>query len=96
MRTMSRETGHARLIAQIYAEAALSPTLAEVVRRQLHALRTAIAQLIPDSHPGDSAQIAEAFVSVCIGYSEQLAVRGDLDPAPFSEALMAILEHGTS
>jgi TetR/AcrR family transcriptional regulator, transcriptional repressor of aconitase len=96
MRTMSRETGHARLIAQIYAEAALSPTLAEVVRDQLHALRTAIAQLIPDSHPGDSAHIAEAFVSVCIGYSEQLAVRGDLDPAPFSEALMAILEHGTS
>lgn len=37
-------------------------------------------------------QIAEAFVAVLVGYSQQLAVRGDLDPSPFATALMAILE----
>ncbi|MBA4023222.1 MAG: TetR/AcrR family transcriptional regulator [Gordonia sp.] len=96
MRTISRETGHARLVAQIYAEAALSPALAEVVRVQLDGLRTAIAELIPGDHPGDPAQIAEAFVAVLVGYSEQLAVRGDVGSEPFSAALMAILENGTS
>ena len=31
-------------------------------------------------------------MAICSGYSEQLAVRGDLDPAPFAKALMAILK----
>jgi AcrR family transcriptional regulator len=96
IRTMSQETGHARLVAQIYAEAALSPALAKVVRAQLNELRTAIAELIPDTHPGDPAQIAEAFVAVLVGYNEQLAVRGDVGSEPFSAALMAILANGTS
>jgi len=47
--------------------------------------------LIPVDSPSDAGQIAEAFVSICSGYSQQLAVRGDLDPAPFAKALMAIL-----
>src|ERR1700678_384026 len=93
VRTLAREKGHARLVAQIYAEAALSPALAAIVAQQLAATRAAVAQLIPDDRPnGDAEQIAEAFVVVCSGYSQQLAVRGDLDPAPFTRAAMAVLE----
>jgi AcrR family transcriptional regulator len=91
VRALARETGHARLVAQIYAEAAVSPTLAAVVQEQLAAMRAAIVDLLPDDQNGDAGQIAEAFVAVCSAYREQLAVRGDLDPAPFTRALMAIL-----
>jgi AcrR family transcriptional regulator len=91
VRTLAREKGHARLNAQIYAEAALSPALAEIVGQQLSTLRAAVAGLISDSD-GEAAQTAEAFVALCSGYSQQLAVRGDLDPAPFARALMAIVD----
>lgn len=94
LRTLSRKTGHARLVAQIYAEAALSPPLAEVVRGQLLELRTAVAELVPDDHPDDPMYVAEAFVAICGGYSEQLTVRGDLDAAPFVAAVMAIVDRG--
>ncbi|MDO8210657.1 TetR/AcrR family transcriptional regulator [Conexibacter sp. CPCC 206217] len=92
VRSLARAQGHARLTAQIYAEAALSPALAAIVQQQLAAMRAAVAELLPDERSGDARQIAEAFVTICSGYSQQLAVRGDLDPAPFSAALMAILE----
>ena len=88
---MTREDQHARFVAQIYAEAAVSLRLAEVVGRQLAAMRAAIAELVPDPQRHRAAQIAEAFVSLCIGYNQQLAIRGDLDPAPFAAALMAII-----
>lgn len=92
VRVLAREKGHARLVAQIYAEAALSPALAAVVQQQLAALRATVAGLIPgDRAPAEDAAIAEAFVAVCGGYSEQLAVRGDVDPAPYTRALMAIV-----
>lgn len=91
VRALAREKGHARLVAQIYAEAALSPALAAVVQQQLAALRAAVAALIPAAQAAEAEAIAEAFAAVCIGYSEQLAVRGDLDPAPFTRALMAIV-----
>jgi len=89
---LARDKGHARLVAQIYAEAALSPALAAIVAQQLTEMRRALAGLIPVDSPSDAGQIAEAFVSICIGYSQQLAVRGDLDPAPFAKALMAIIQ----
>jgi AcrR family transcriptional regulator len=92
VRVLSRTKGHARLTAQVYAEAALSPALAAVVEQQLSALRAAVAELVPADGSGDAEQIAEAFVAVCSGYSQQLAVRGDLDPAPFTRALLAILD----
>jgi AcrR family transcriptional regulator len=88
IRALARDTGHARLVAQIYAEAAISPPLAAVVQRQLSAMRAAVAALIPD---GDAAR-AEAFVALCGAYNSQLAVRGDVDSAPFTTALMTILE----
>ncbi|WIV56098.1 TetR/AcrR family transcriptional regulator [Amycolatopsis nalaikhensis] len=91
IRTSAREDDHARLVAQIYAEAAVSPPLAELVRRQLDDLRTAVAALLPGREPAEAERIAEAFVSLCMGYNQQLAVRGDLDPAPFTAALVAII-----
>src|ERR1700733_3965446 len=93
IRAMAREEGHARLVAQIYAEAAISPPLAALVQQQLADLRDAVAALLPGRQQADAARIAEAFVAVCHGYGQQLAVRGDLDPAPFTTALMAIIDH---
>jgi AcrR family transcriptional regulator len=92
VRTMAREKGHARLVAQIYAEAALSPALATIVQEQLAAMRAAVVELLPPTRSSDAAQISEAFVAICSSYNQQLAVRGDLDPAPFTRALMAILK----
>jgi AcrR family transcriptional regulator len=92
IRTMARDKDHARLVAQIYAEAAISPPLAALVRQQLTALRDSIAALLPDRRPADVARIAEAFAALGLGYSQQLAVRGDLDTTPFATALMAIID----
>ncbi|GAB3168393.1 hypothetical protein GCM10027258_95030 [Amycolatopsis stemonae] len=92
IRTLAREEDHARLVAQIYAEAAVSPPLADLVHRQLDNLRTEVAALLPGREPADASRIAEAFVALCHGYNQQLAVRGDVDPAPFTAALLAITE----
>jgi AcrR family transcriptional regulator len=92
VRVLAREQGHARLTAQVYAEAALSPGLAAIVERQLSEMRQAVVDLLPVGRYEDPEQIAEAFVAVCSGYNQQLGIRGDLDPAPFVTALMAILE----
>jgi AcrR family transcriptional regulator len=92
VRTMANEQDHARLVAQIYAEAAVSAPLAALVQRQLDDLRTAVAALLPDRTARRADDVAEAFVALCHGYGQQLAVRGDLDPGPFTAALMAIVE----
>ncbi|WP_372460262.1 TetR/AcrR family transcriptional regulator [Nocardia coffeae] len=92
VRTLARETGHAKLTAQIMAEAALSPALSTIVQDQLTALRNAVINLLPQDDIQDPDQIAEAFVAICSGYNQQLAIRGDLDPTPFTNALLAILD----
>jgi AcrR family transcriptional regulator len=92
VRALARDEGHARLTAQIYAEAAVSPALAKVVRRQLDRLRSAVVELIPGRRGDEAEATAEAFVALSSGYAQQLAVRGDLDPAPFARALIAIVE----
>jgi hypothetical protein len=55
-------------------------------------MRAAIAELVPDPRRPQAAQIAEGVVALCVSYSQQLAIRGDLDPAPFTAALMAIIK----
>ena len=90
-RAMARDEGHARLVAQIYAEAAISPPVAAVVQQQLARVRDAVAALMPERSGADTGQVAEAFVALCVGYLQQLAVRGDVDSAPFAAALMAIV-----
>jgi AcrR family transcriptional regulator len=92
VRTMARDHDHARLVAQIYAEAAISPALGVVVQQQLSDLRVAVIDLLPHHKDTDAARIAEGVVAVSVGYSQQLAVRGDLDPSPFTTALMSILD----
>jgi len=92
VRALARESDHARLVAQIYAEAAVSPPLAAVVQQQLAAMRAAVAELVPEGRRRDAGQIAEAFVALFSSYNQQLAIRGDLDPAPFTAALMAIIK----
>ncbi|MFJ9174440.1 TetR/AcrR family transcriptional regulator [Streptomyces sp. NPDC102360] len=92
IRTLAREEGHARLVAQIYAEAAVSANLASLVARQLKELRQAVVALLPDHEPAHADRIAEAFVALCQAYSQQLAVRDDVDPAPFAAALVAITQ----
>ncbi|WP_208608534.1 hypothetical protein [Amycolatopsis pretoriensis] len=67
------------------------PPLAALVDRQLDDLRTAVAALLPHLESAEAARIAEAFVALCHGYSQQLAVRTDVDPTPFTAALMAII-----
>lgn len=92
VRAMAREEDHARLVAQINAEAAVTPALGALVRGQLDDLRTALVALLPGREPAKAERIAEAFIALCGGYSQQLAVRGDLDPAPFAAALATIIE----
>jgi AcrR family transcriptional regulator len=91
VRAMAQEKGHARLIAQIYAEAAVSPALAAIVEAQLAAMRAAVVRLLPQTRGDDTESIAEAFVALSSAYNQQLAIRGDLDPAPFVKALVAIV-----
>ncbi|MBT0768659.1 TetR/AcrR family transcriptional regulator [Kineosporia sp. J2-2] len=92
VRARAAESGHARLVAQIYAEAAVSPALAEIVREQLASVRAHVAGLVPARRRADAGQIAEAFVALSMSYNQQLAVRGDFDPAPFTAALVAIID----
>jgi len=78
--------GHARLVAQIYAKRHF-PRRCGNRAQQLTEMRRATRSLIPVDSPTMRTD-RRAFVSICIGYSQQLAVRGDLDPAPFAKALM--------
>lgn len=91
IRVLAREEDHARLVAQIFAEAAVSPALAAIVQAQLASMRAAVAALLPGRESAEAERIAEAFVTLCHGYTQQLAVRGDLDPAPFAETLTAVI-----
>ena len=57
VRTSARQHDHARLVAQIYAEAALTPALAAVVEQQLAVLRSAVANLLADRTDDDAARL---------------------------------------
>ncbi|MFD6424372.1 TetR/AcrR family transcriptional regulator [Streptomyces sp. NPDC060198] len=92
IRILAREEDHARLVAQIYAEAAVTPSLAALVSRQLDEMRQAVVALLPDRGSARAARVAEAFVALCHGYTQQLAVRGDLEPGPYAASLVAIIE----
>lgn len=90
IRTLAREEDHARLVAQIYAEAAVNPALATLVAHQLEEMRRSLAALLPHHDEAHATRIAESFVALCHGYTQQLAVRGDVDPAPYAAALLTI------
>ena len=91
IRDLAREHDHAKLISQIYAEAAVHPALAAVVQRQLADLRQAVAARVSHHDREHAEQLAETFVSLCHGYTQQLAVRGDVDPAPYINTLTTMI-----
>ena len=92
VRTLARDANHARLIAQIYAEAAYAPTLAAMIQEQWAVARSAIADLVRAERPeADAEGTAEAFLTVLHGFNLQLAVRGDLGTASAAQALLAIV-----
>jgi len=92
LRTRAQEHNHARLIAQIYAEAAYAPTLAAMIQEQWAVARSAIADLVRAERPeADAEGTAEAFLTVLHGFNLQLAVRGDLGTASAAQALLAIV-----
>ncbi len=41
--------------------------------------------------PEGSREIFEGFVAICSSYSQQLAIREDVDPKPFRIALVAVI-----
>ncbi|UVY85553.1 TetR/AcrR family transcriptional regulator [Brachybacterium sp. NBEC-018] len=90
VRAQARDDGHAALIMQIYAEAAVNPTLRQLVSGQLDELRASVESRLPGRDAGGRQEIAETFVALSQGYVGQLAVRGDVDPAPFVDALAAL------
>lgn len=89
MQALSNRDGHARLVAQIYAEAALSDDLAALVRGQLDELREQIAGLLTDREAEDARRISGAFVALCQGYSQQMAVKIDVNT---DDAVATLLE----
>ena len=90
VRAQARDNGHAALIMQIYAEAAVTPTLRRLVASQLDDLRASVEARLARRDDTRRQEIAEAFVALCQGYVGQMAVRGDVDPAPFADALAAV------
>jgi AcrR family transcriptional regulator len=74
MQALSRSYGHARLVAPVNAEAALSKDLAALLRGQLEELQNRIAELVPDQDTESASRLAGAFVALCQGYSQQMAV----------------------
>jgi AcrR family transcriptional regulator len=92
LRTLALRQGDAKLSLQIYAGAAISPPLAVFLLEQSSAARAAIAELVRAERPDrDPDAVAEAFIALCNGVNMQLAVRGDIDLGPFTNALVAIV-----
>ena len=98
-------TAHARLVAQIWGDAAVRPMLAEVVRDRHIALADYLATLIRDARdeangtgqPADGpsdAELAEVALAGLIGYANLVAAGFDVDPAPFHRILGSLLTAG--
>lgn len=94
-RLRARHGGHARLMAQIWAEAAVSPDLAAQIRAQLTKDHEKVTDLIrrdrglPEAT--DPAGVAGALLAMLTGYSQRLAIGQDIDSAAFRQALQALL-----
>lgn len=99
IRDLNADTGHARLMAQVWGEAAVSEELARRVRDQLALLRDKVAVLVRQQRAargladGDVHGIAEALLATMTGYSLRLAIGQDLDGDGIGRALDAIV-HG--
>jgi AcrR family transcriptional regulator len=93
---------HARLNAQIWANAAVHPSLAEVVRTRHTPLRDHLAARIRDTRRLDAApddqsptELAEVMLAALIGYASLVATGFDVTPEAFRRALERLLDPGT-
>lgn len=87
---------HARLSAQIWAEAAIRPALAEVARVRHTALRDHLAARIQDTRGAgrddpDDADLAEVLLAALVGYANLTAAGFDVDPPRFRRILQRLL-----
>lgn len=98
IRALNADNGHARLIAQVWGEAAVSEELAGRVREQLEVIRTKVAALVVierearglDADPAASG-LAEALLATLTGYNLRLAIGQDIDLDTAERALHAIV-----
>jgi AcrR family transcriptional regulator len=83
--------GHAVLLAQIHAAAAVTPELADLVREQRAGLATTLTRALEaERSPTAAAERAQGFLAVCSGYQTVLAT-SDADPAPYVAAASRVL-----
>lgn len=97
-RMRARHSGHARLMAQVWAEAAVSPDLAALIRAQMARDQEKVAELVHRdrverglSGSVDPAGVAVALLAMLTGYSQRLAIGVDIDTDAFRAALQALL-----
>ncbi|MCX4705500.1 TetR/AcrR family transcriptional regulator [Streptomyces sp. NBC_01373] len=88
---------HARLVAQIWGNAAIDPLLASVVARQHTRIRDQLADLITQKQSGDSehrtpSDEAEVVLAALIGYAALVAVDAHVDHDGFGRALSRLLD----
>ncbi|WP_329454634.1 TetR/AcrR family transcriptional regulator [Streptomyces sp. NBC_01497] len=97
-RIRARHAGHARLMAQVWAEAAVSPGLAARIRGQLAKDQETVAGLIREDRRArglpaspDPAGVAGALLALLTGYAQRLAIGQDIDTPAFRQALQSLL-----
>jgi AcrR family transcriptional regulator len=98
LKTMAKEEGHARVIAQVWGQGAASEPMRSTVRETHESVLAQLIEVI-EAHRADgrlppgppAAEVAEPFLALCSGYSLLLAVDVDVEPAPFRRALSAVL-----
>ena len=103
--TQPEGTGHARLVAQIWADAAVRPELADIVRATHNALtdhfaarvshaRVSHARGVPAASADDepsSTDIAQVVLAALIGFAQLTATGFDVTPAVFERTLSDLL-----
>jgi AcrR family transcriptional regulator len=97
LRALSADRGHARLMAQVWAEAAVSPELAARVRDRNAVLTATLADGIrtfrrsagAPAHPSPEG-LADAILAALTGFSLRLAIGQDTDDRSLEQALRAI------
>ncbi|MGP4048891.1 TetR/AcrR family transcriptional regulator [Streptomyces sp. 2A115] len=88
---------HARLVAQIWGNAAIDPLLAPVVAGRHARVRDQFADLITQKHSGDGehrtpTDEAEVVLAALIGYAALVAAGADVDHDGFGRVLSRLLD----
>ncbi|MFM9589580.1 TetR/AcrR family transcriptional regulator [Streptomyces scabiei] len=90
---------HARLMAQIWGEAAVSPSLAEQVRRHLATAHEKAAGLIRDERTGHGLSgdphatgAANVLLALLTGYTLRLAMGDEANPDAYVRAIHTLIK----